>query len=120
MPTRLHARCARRSVASVRLPIPVLLTLVSASCVGTYVRGRVTDCRDATPIDGADVQLTTKAPGAGWESEQTGGDGAFVFKVEDRSAMPVILTAAKRGYQTAQKMYSTGSEEGVCMRPTSR
>ncbi len=66
------------------------------------------------------MQLATKDQGTVWEAQQTGGNGAFVFKVTDRKALTVVLTAARRGYQTSQKTYSSGNDEDVCLRPTSR
>ena len=99
-----------------------LLVLACSACVSSSLRGRVTDCRDSAPLEGADVQLTTQAPGVAWNAQQTGSDGAYTFNVEDRGALPVTLTAVKRGYQTVQKTYSAtpSNMQDVCMRPTKR
>jgi hypothetical protein len=98
------------------------LLLAWTACVPSYIRGRVTDCRDSSPLEGADVQLTAQAAGAQWPAQRTEGDGAYSFKVDDKGLMPVTLTAVKSGYQTAQKNYDSfsSSPQEVCMRPTKR
>jgi len=94
----------------------------STGCVKQQVRGRITDCRLSSPVEGADVQLTSKAPDIVWESVQTGSDGAYSFQVDDpRQALPVTLTAEKHGYQTTQKSYSAmPGPQDVCMQPILR
>jgi hypothetical protein len=94
----------------------------TTGCVKQQVRGRITDCRVSSPVDGADVQLTSKAPDISWEAVHTGGDGAYSFQVDDPPrALPVTLTAAKHGYQTTQKSYSAmPGPEDVCMQPILR
>jgi hypothetical protein len=98
------------------------LAAATTGCVKAQVRGRITDCRGSSPVEGADVQLTSKAPDIAWEAVQTGSDGAYSFPVDDpRRALPVTLTAAKHGYQTTQKSYSAmPGPEDVCMQPTVR
>ena len=100
----------------------LLLLLGWTACVPSYIRGRVTDCRDSSPLEGADVQLTAQAAGAQWPAQRTEADGAYSFKVGDRGLMPVTLTAVKSGYQSVQKTYDSvaSSPQGVCMRPTKR
>lgn len=87
------------------------------------VRGRVTDCRDSAPLDGADVQLSSSTPGAEWNAEQTGQDGAYAFDVgHGKDTLPVTLTAGKKGYRSTQKVLSSvpsGALE-VCLQPTLR
>jgi hypothetical protein len=101
---------------------PALLAVASAACVSSTLRGRVTDCRDSSPLEGADVQLTTQAQGVEWIAQQTGSDGAYAFKVDDKSVMPITLTAVKGGYQSVQKTYDSMPNAGqdVCLRPTKR
>jgi hypothetical protein len=92
-------------------------------CAATQVRGRVTDCRDSTPLDGADVQLTTHASGSAWEPEQTGSDGAYAFEVgHNQDVLPVTLTAAKHGFRTTQKVFPSmpSGASDVCLQPTMR
>jgi hypothetical protein len=98
------------------------LAAATTGCVKQQFRGRITDCRLSSPVEGVDVQLTSKAPDIAWEAVQTGSDGAYSFPIDDpRQALPVTLTAAKHGYQTTQKSYSVmpGSED-VCMQPILR
>ena len=90
--------------------------------MASYLRGRVTDCRDSAPLDGADVQLTAKAAGAAWSAQQTASDGAYAFKMDDKSVVPVTLVVAKDGYRSTEKTYGSipsGAQE-VCLRPTKR
>ena len=96
--------------------------LACPACVASQLRGRVTDCRDSTPLEGADVQLTARAAGAAWTAQQTGSDGAYTFKVDDKSVMPVTLVAVKAGYRSAEKTYDSIPNESqeVCLRPTKR
>jgi hypothetical protein len=106
----------------------LLFALAVAGIAGTgcakssYVRGRITDCRGSAPVEDADVQLASPVPDVAWDALKTGPDGAFAFKVPDPAkAMPVTLTAAKRGYQSVQKRYSAIPDvEDVCMQPTIR
>ena len=95
------------------------LAAATTGCVKPQIRGRITDCRSSSPVEGADVQLTSKAPDFAWEAVQTGGDGAYSFEVGDpQRALPVTLTAAKHGYQSTQKSYSAmPGPEDVCMQP---
>jgi hypothetical protein len=100
----------------------LLLVFACPACMASYLRGRVTDCRDSAALDGADVQLTAKAAGAAWTAQETGNDGAYAFKVEDKSFVPVTLVVAKAGYRSAEKAYDSipsGTQE-VCLRPTKR
>jgi hypothetical protein len=99
-----------------------VLAAATTGCVKPQIRGRITDCRVSSPVEGADVQLTSKAPDVAWEAVQTGGDGAYSFPVDDpRLALPVTLTAAKHGYQTTQKSYSAmPGPQDVCMQPILR
>jgi hypothetical protein len=73
-------------------------------------------------VEGADVQLTSKAPDIAWEAEKTGSDGAYSFQIDDpKLALPVTLTAVKHGYQSTQKSYSAmPGPEDVCMQPMLR
>jgi hypothetical protein len=98
------------------------LAAATTGCVKPQVRGRITDCRLSSPVEGADVQLTSKAPDIAWEAEKTGSDGAYSFEVTDpKLALPVTLTAVKHGYQSAQKSYSAmPGPEDVCMQPMLR
>lgn len=99
-----------------------LLLLASPACMASSLRGRVTDCRDSTPLDGADVQLTAQAGGTVWPAQHTGGDGAYAFQVDDKGGVPVTLIAVKPGYQSAEKTYSSipSAAQDVCLRPTKR
>jgi hypothetical protein len=92
-------------------------------CGATQIHGQITNCRGTTPLEGADVQLTTRAPGAEWQPEQTGSDGSYAFDVgHDTSVLPVTLTAAKKGYQSAEKVLSAvpAGATDVCLQPTIR
>jgi hypothetical protein len=102
--------------------VAAALAASTTGCVKQQVRGRITDCRLSSPVEGADVQLTSKAPDIAWEAFQTGSDGAYSFPVDDpKLALPVTLTAAKHGYQTTQKSYSSmPGPEDVCMQPILR
>jgi hypothetical protein len=94
-----------------------------AQCAASYVRGRVTDCRDSSPLEGVEVQLTSHAPGVAWGAEETSNDGAYTFQVERaRDVVPVTLTVAKHGYQSTQKVYGSlpSGVDDVCMQPTMR
>jgi Carboxypeptidase regulatory-like domain len=96
-----------------------LAVAATTGCVKQQIRGRITDCRLSSPVEGADVQLTSRAPDIAWEAVQTGSDGAYSFQVDDpQRALPVTLTAARHGYQSTQKSYSAmpGSAD-VCMQP---
>lgn len=105
-------------------PMPALLLLSCAACTASTLRGRVTDCRDSSPLEGADVQLTTEAPGMAWPAQQTGSDGAYAFQVESKGVgvTPMTLIAVKSGYQSAEKPFATipGAALDVCLRPTKR
>jgi hypothetical protein len=101
-----------------------MVLVATASCAKTaQLHGRVVDCATSSPVDGADVQLTSKATGASWEAIQTTGDGQFAFDVQDpRGVGPLTLTAVKSGYRNGQKTFPTmpsGTEE-VCIAPTLR
>jgi hypothetical protein len=111
-----------RTTHRVLAAITAALAAATTACVKQQVGGRITDCRLSSPVEGADVQLTSKAAGVAWESIQTGSDGAYSFQVDDaRAAFPVTLTAAKHGYQTTQKSYSAlPGPEDVCMQPILR
>lgn len=100
----------------------VVMTLVCTQCVSSYVGGRVTDCRDSSALEGADVQLTTQAADVAWTAQQTGSDGVYAFKVDSKQVLPVTLTAAKKGYRTTQKTYSSVPDgpQDLCMQPTMR
>jgi hypothetical protein len=92
-------------------------------CASTQIRGRVTDCRGTTPLEGADVQLTTHVPGAEWQPEQTGSDGSYAFEVgHDQGVLPVTLTAGKKGYRSTEKVFSSvpAGASDVCLQPTAR
>lgn len=97
--------------------------LLCTQCASSMVRGRVTDCRDSSPLDGADVQLSSSTPGAEWSAEQTGQDGAYAFDVgHSKDTLPVTLTVGKRGYRSSQKVLPSvpsGVLE-VCLQPTVR
>jgi hypothetical protein len=87
------------------------------------VRGRVTDCRDSAPLDGADVQLSSGTPGAEWNAEQTAQDGAYAFDVgRVKDTLPVTLTVGKKGYRSTEKILSSVPSGGleVCLQPTVR
>jgi len=102
--------------------VATALAAAATGCVKQQIRGRITDCHLSSPVEGADVQLTSKAPDIAWESVQTGSDGAYSFQINDpRRALPVTLTAEKHGYQTTQKSYSAmPAPEDVCMQPILR
>jgi hypothetical protein len=104
-------------------PALFVFALACTQCAASYVRGRVTDCRDSSPLEGADVQLASGASGAQWSPEETGSDGAYAFQVAGaRSVVPVTLTAVKKGYQSVQKTYDAvpAGAEDVCLQPTIR
>jgi hypothetical protein len=96
--------------------------MVTSGCVKRSVSGHITDCRGSSAVEGADVQLTSRTPDVGWDALQTGSDGAYSFQVDDPTrAMPLTLTAAKRGFQTVQKTYSEiPGPQDICMQPTIR
>jgi hypothetical protein len=100
----------------------VTAATATSGCVKRSVAGRITDCRGSSPLEGADVQLTSHAPDVAWEATQTGSDGTYSFQVDDPvKALPVTLTAAKRGFQTVQKTYSDiPGPQDLCMQPTIR
>jgi hypothetical protein len=103
--------------------VAAALAAATSGCMKQQIGGRITDCRLSSPVEGADVQLTSKGtPGVAWDAVQTGSDGAYSFPVEDpKQAFPVTLTAAKHGYQTTQKSYSAmPAPEDVCMQPILR
>jgi hypothetical protein len=104
------------------LVIVATVTLTTTACVKRSVSGRLTDCRGSSPVEGADVQLTSRAPDVAWDALQTGADGAYSFQVDDPAkALPVTLTAAKRGFQTVQKTYSeVPGPQDICMQSTIR
>jgi hypothetical protein len=95
---------------------------LATGCATTSIRGRLTDCRDSTPLAGADVQLATDAPNMGWDAIKTAADGSYEFKFGDATQlMPVTLTASKNGFGTIQKRYSAVPPAGdICMQPTQR
>lgn len=100
-----------------------LASVPTMHCASSYVRGHVSSCRGASPLEGAEVQLTSDAPGVEWGAEETGSDGAYAFDVgHAKDILPVKLTVAKKGYQTTQKTYSSvpGGAEDVCLQPTIR
>jgi hypothetical protein len=108
--------------ASARLLV-VVACLACAHCAASYVRGRVTDCRDSSPLEGVEVQLTSRSSGVSWSAEETAKDGAYEFQIEHaHDVLPVTLTTARRGYQSTQKVYASvpSSGEDVCMQPTTR
>src|SRR5579862_1807750 len=97
--------------------------LLCAQCASSMVRGRVTDCRDSAPLDGADVQLSSGTPGAEWNAEQTAQDGAYAFDVgRAKDTLPVTLTVGKKGYRSTEKVLSSVPSGGleVCLQPTVR
>jgi hypothetical protein len=98
--------------------------ILVAGCMNTSrLHGRVVDCQTKSPVEGADVQLTSPASGASWNAVQTAGDGTFDFDVpEDAKGSALSLTAVKHGYQSAQKTYPSlpGSAQDVCVAPTLR
>jgi hypothetical protein len=100
-----------------------LVCIFVVQCAASYVRGRVTDCRDSSPLEGVEVQLTSRTSGVSWTALQTGGDGAYTFQVDKaHDVLPVTLTVAKQGYRATQKVYTSvppGAED-VCMQPTMR
>jgi hypothetical protein len=101
----------------------VLMAACAACATQHYVRGRVVDCQTSSPVEGADVQLTAQARDVPWPAEQTGTDGTFEFSATNtKGVMPLTLTVAKKGYQSAQKVYSVlpSKDEDVCIRPTLR
>ena len=102
--------------------LPTLPVLACAACTASYLRGRVTDCRDSSALEGADVQLTTQAPGVTWPAQQTGSDGVYAFQVGNKDVAPVSLVAVKAGYQSTEKTFAsvTGGTQDVCLRPTRR
>jgi hypothetical protein len=100
-----------------------LACLFGVQCAASYVRGRVTDCRDSSPLAGVEVQLTSRTSGVAWTAEETGGDGAYTFQIEKaHDVLPVTLTVAKQGYQSTQKVFTSvpSGGEDVCMQPTIR
>jgi hypothetical protein len=102
----------------------VLVAVACASCGPQhYLRGRVVDCQTSSAVEGADVQLASQARDVVWPAEQTGTDGKFEFsRTNATNATPLTLTVAKKGYQSAQKIYSVSPSAGedVCLRPTLR
>jgi hypothetical protein len=110
-------------MAGMRSLLPLVIALAWTGCVKPAVHGRITDCRGTSPIEGVDVQLTSQTPDVAWDAVQTGSDGAYAFAVGDAArAMPVTLTAAKRGFQTVQRTYSSmpSGDDAICMQPTTR
>jgi hypothetical protein len=108
--------------ASIRLLVG-FACLSCAHCAASYVRGRVTDCRDSSPLEGVEVQLMSRGSIVSWGAEQTAKDGAYEFQVEHaRDVLPVTLTMTRPGYQATQKIYASvpSSGEDVCMQPTVR
>jgi hypothetical protein len=104
--------------------LPPLALLAAISCAkSSQLHGRVVDCATRSPVEGADVQLTSNATGASSEATQTASGGEFAFDLQAPSGVaPLTLTAVKTGYQSAQKTYSTvphGTQE-VCVAPTLR
>ena len=101
-----------------------LMLLALAACVKTnQLRGRVVDCATSSPVDGADVQLMSKATGTSWDAIQTAGGGEFAFDLQaPASQVPLTLTAVKKGYQSAQKTFTSvpSGTEIVCIAPTLR
>jgi hypothetical protein len=100
-----------------------LVCISCAHCAASQVRGRVTDCRDSTPLEGVEVQMTSHTPGVSWSAEETAKDGAYAFEVQRaHDVLPVTLTMARHGYQNTQKVYESvpSSGEDVCMQPTMR
>jgi hypothetical protein len=114
----MKMRRANLCLAAVLVAAPT----AASACVKRSVSGHITDCRGTSPLEGADVQLTSRSPDVSWEASQTGSDGAYSFQVDDPvKAMPVTLTAAKRGFQTVQKTYSEmPGPQDICMQPTTR
>jgi len=105
-------------------PALFFVALACTQCAASYLRGRVTDCRDSSPLEGADVQLVSSgAPGTQWSPEETGSDGAYAFQVAGaKSVVPVTLTAVKKGYRSVQKTYDVvpAGAGDVCLQPTMR
>jgi hypothetical protein len=101
---------------------PLILLAAAACAKTTQLHGRVVDCATSSPVDGADVELTSKATGTSWEAIQTTSGGQFAFDVQQpASVVPLTLTAVKKGYQSAQKTIPdvSGTQE-VCIAPTLR
>ncbi|MGH7434175.1 MAG: hypothetical protein ACRENE_00705 [Polyangiaceae bacterium] len=69
------------------------------------------------------MQLASHTPGAGWNAEQTGPDGAYAFDVgHARDTLPVTLTVGRKGYRSSEKVLPSvpsGALE-VCLQPTVR
>jgi|SRR5580658_872413 hypothetical protein len=107
---------------TIRFPLALGCSLAAVGCAGSFVRGRITDCRDSTPLQGADVQLVSQSPNAAWNATQTGSDGEYGFRIDAATKVtPVTLTAAKHGYGTVQRTYATVPvAEDVCLQPTIR
>jgi hypothetical protein len=102
----------------------IVLFAGAAACVKAQtLHGRIVDCQTQSPVEGADVQLSSQAEGASWNLASTGSDGAFAFEVRNPAAMtPLSLMAVKKGYRSAQKTFDTlpGDAQDVCMPPTLR
>jgi hypothetical protein len=94
-----------------------------AACATTGMRGRIVDCQTHSPVEGADVQLSSPSTGTSWEAVQTATDGTFAFDVTGPAkTAPLTVTAVKHGYQSAQKSFPSvpGAAPDVCMAPTLR
>lgn len=105
-----------------RWPALLLLPLL-AGCAATQLHGRVIDCQTQTPVEGADVQLSSPDTGVSWSAVRTAGDGTFAFDVpRDSKKAPLRLTAVKSGYRSAEKAYPSlpRSAQDVCIAPTLR
>ncbi|HTQ48358.1 MAG TPA: carboxypeptidase-like regulatory domain-containing protein [Polyangiaceae bacterium] len=105
-----------------RLAILILVAL--PACMNTSrLHGRVIDCQTQSPVEGADVQLTSPASGASWSAVQTAGDGSFAFDVpREAKGSALTLTAVKSGYRSSQTTYPSlpGAAQEVCVAPTLR
>jgi len=120
--TRVHHATIVPMKHAIRVFFALGISPAASGCAGSFVRGRITDCRDSAPLAGADVQLTSRSPDAAWSAAQTGSDGAYGFQIEEATrVMPVTLTATKHGYGTVQRKYSAVPvSEDVCLQPTIR
>jgi hypothetical protein len=98
--------------------------ILVAGCVNTSrLHGRIVDCQTQSPVEGADVQLTSPASGASWNAVQTASDGSFDFDVpREAKGAALTLTAVRSGYRSAQKTYPSlpPAAQEVCVAPTLR
>jgi hypothetical protein len=122
MSTQTSHRMKMRRAKLCQAAALVAAVAAASGCLKRSVSGHITDCRGTSPLEGADVQLTSRSPDVSWEAAQTASDGAYSFQVDDPpKALPVTLTAAKRGFQTVQKTYSeVPGPQDICMQPTTR